>query len=295
MRGQLRACPVLAAVLLYGSGWQLRVTDGNVADIGVAEIVLGEEDRSAYGYEYRLDTTVSMAACARHPELGKLINARVPASYFTNGNDSLFAPSDLVASAEVRTPKTLAAASEHGDVATARELLAGGADPNTQYPSGWTPLMMALRYGPEALATRMLEKEADGALPSADGTAPVALAKKEGYFEIVQRLGDDPADVEPAFAKAAPAKGLTYSRVVATYPAGVKPCTTVVDVTSASPTCQWQTLGIVEHRNHQPLLHYYGTHVRLKVPARVGGVTHPAGTLLTLDEDQSWVAVTSWD
>ena len=123
----------------------------------------------------------------------------------------------------------------------------------------------------------------------------MSLAKKKGYFELVQLLGGDPAEVEPAFAKAAPAKGLTYSQVVATYPAGVKPCTTAVDVIGVSPAGQWQTLGVVEHRSHQPLLQFYGTHVTLKVPATAGGVPYPAGTLLTVDKDQKWVAVTSWD
>ena len=69
----------------------------------------------------------------------------------------------------------------------------------------------------------------------------------------------------------------------------------VARMTSVSPTGQWQTFGVVEHRAHQPLLQYYGTHVTLKVPATVGGVQHPAGTLLTVDKDQNWIAVTSWD
>ena len=60
---------------LYKTGQQFQVTAGNVVYIGFTDVVLGDEDKTAYEYEYRLDTTVSLAAFSRHPELGKLIRS----------------------------------------------------------------------------------------------------------------------------------------------------------------------------------------------------------------------------
>lgn len=68
----------------------------------------------------------------------------------------------------------------HGDVATARQLLDGGADANARDQAGWTPLMLAAsmtarRGSGDFLATAklLLERGADPNLP--DGTGRTAL------------------------------------------------------------------------------------------------------------------------
>ena len=181
---------------LYRTNQQFQVTAGNVVYIGFADIALGDEDRSAYSYEYRLDSTVSVAAFARHPELGKLINAWAPASFFTNDNVSLFAPTYAVASAEVKEPKTLAAASEHGDVATARELLAAGADPNTLDADGWTPLHSALRFGHKEIAELLLDRGASTSAVNPDGWTPLMLAVRNDQAANARLLLEKGASVD---------------------------------------------------------------------------------------------------
>jgi hypothetical protein len=95
--------------------------------------------------------------------------------------------------------------------------------------------------------------------------------------------------------KAASTRNATYSQVVATYPADARKCETSIDVTGVSPTGEWQTLGIVDYRNHLPQLQCLGTKVTLTVPATVGGMRYGAGTKLTVDKDLKWIAVESWD
>ena len=90
-------------------------------------------------------------------------------------------------------------------------------------------------------------------------------------------------------------RSATYSEVVATYPANAQRCSTWITVTAVSPSGQWSTAGIVEHRKGQPQLQCLGTKVTLAVPAVAGGVQYDAGTLLTVDKNGRWVAVKSWD
>lgn len=181
---------------LYKTGQQFQVTAGNVVYIGFAEIVLGDEDKSAYGYEYRLDATVSMASFGRHPELGKLINAWVPASFFTNDNVSLFAPTYAVPSAEVKEPKTLGAPAEHGDLATARELLQAGVDLNAPDADGWAPLHSALRFGHKEIAELLLDRGASPSVVNPDGWTPLMIALKAGPAALATRMIQKGADVE---------------------------------------------------------------------------------------------------
>ena len=90
-------------------------------------------------------------------------------------------------------------------------------------------------------------------------------------------------------------KRVTYSQVLASYPAEAKQCGTWIDVTGVSPSGGWQTMGIVDYRNFQPQLQCFGTRVTLKISLAVGGVHYDAGTKLTVDKDLKWIAVESWD
>lgn len=180
---------------LYRPEMQFRVEAGSVVLVGVVDFVLGDEDRAAYSYEWTADTTVDRAVFRRHPELGKLMNSYAPASLFQGENVSLFAPTYPASSGKVREPKTLGAAAENGDVATARELVASGTDLNAPDGSGWAPLHSALRYGHAAIAEALLDRGASLSVRNPDGWTPLMFATRYGHPALAKRIiesGIDP-------------------------------------------------------------------------------------------------------
>lgn len=182
---------------LYRPEMQFRVEAGSVVFVGILDVALGDEDRSAYSYEWAADTTVTVGAFQRHPELGKLLNSFGPPALFQGDNVSMFAPTYPVPSGKVREPKTLAAASENGDVATARELIASGADVNALDGSGWAPLHSALRWGHAAIASALLDRGASLTVANPDGWTPLMFAARYGHPALAKRMIESGADPNP--------------------------------------------------------------------------------------------------
>ncbi|MEJ2289136.1 MAG: serine hydrolase [Deinococcales bacterium] len=83
---------------------------------------------------------------------------------------------------------TLHAAALMGDVATVRELLAAGADPNAQDAYGSTPLIIAATFDHPAVAQVLIEAGADLDLQNSDGSTALHAAAFLGRTEIVRML-----------------------------------------------------------------------------------------------------------
>ena len=183
---------------LYRPDLQVRVEGGKVVYFGVLDIALGDEDRSAYSYEWTADSTVDMGTFRRHPELGKLMSSYGPPSLFQGENVSLFAPTYPSPSGKVREPKSLGAAAKNGDAATARELLAAGADVNALDGSGWAPLHSALRYGHALIAEALLERGASLTLADSDDWTPLMFATRYGHPALAKRMIESGANPNAA-------------------------------------------------------------------------------------------------
>jgi hypothetical protein len=84
----------------------------------------------------------------------------------------------------------------------------------------------------------------------------------------------------------------TYSEVLATYPDGVKLCETVANITEVGPDGEPSGFeGIFYGFDFK----CYGIKLTAKVPVTIGGVTYPVGTKITVDRDQNYIVVSSWD
>ena len=186
--GTWRFRQILRAGRLYRTGQQFGVTAGQVVFLGVAEVSLGSENRQGYSYRYRLDSSVNMGTFGRNPEFGKLIAAYAPAPLADGSNVALFAPNYPVDSAEATEPKTLGAAAEHGDLATALELLAAGADPSAPDADGWTPLHSALRFGHPRIAAALLDRGSSLTAGNPSGWTPLMFALRYGPAELATRM-----------------------------------------------------------------------------------------------------------
>jgi hypothetical protein len=75
-----------------------------------------------------------------------------------------------------------------GDLATARNLLAKGADPNAQDEDGATPLALASLGGHTDIVQALLTKGANVNAHSINGFTPLMLAAGKGHLPIVQAL-----------------------------------------------------------------------------------------------------------
>lgn len=181
---------------VYGIGQPFTVKEGNVVFIGLVDVVLKDEDRSAFEYEYRLDTTVDMRTFSRNPELGRLMNGFAPPSLSSGGQFSLFAPTYPVAAATLKGEKSLAIASEHGDLATVRELLASGADPDKTGADGWSPLHSALRFGHGEIAAMLLDRGASIKAANPDGWTPLMIALRYEQEALATRMIKSGAEID---------------------------------------------------------------------------------------------------
>jgi ankyrin repeat protein len=186
--GSYRVREIARAGRFYRTEQPFNVAAGNVVYVGLVDVALGDEDRSGYSYEYAIDTTVSMQAFQRSPELGKLIAAYAPPSLSQGENVSLFAPTYPLASGKVTEPKKLATAAENGDVATARELIQAGADLNAPDADGWAPLHSALRFGHREIAEALLDRGASLSVTNPDGWTPLMFALRYGPPELATRM-----------------------------------------------------------------------------------------------------------
>ena len=83
----------------------------------------------------------------------------------------------------------LADAARAGDVATIRNLIRNGADPNAiAGQNNWTPLMHAIHKGQIQSVQALLDGGADINRLSGDGITPLMMAAGYGYTDIVQLL-----------------------------------------------------------------------------------------------------------
>jgi ankyrin-2 len=95
----------------------------------------------------------------------------------------------------------IAKATQDGDVAKVRELLAQGADPNARYPWGvdYTLLHMAALRGFADVAEVLLDRKADPNAANRFGERPLHLALRAGKLAVVElllRRGADPNAVD---------------------------------------------------------------------------------------------------
>ncbi len=83
----------------------------------------------------------------------------------------------------------LADAARAGDVATIRDLIAHGADPNeVAGQNNWSPLLHAIHKGQPRSVEALLDGGADINRFSGDGITPLMMAAGYGYTDIVQLL-----------------------------------------------------------------------------------------------------------
>ena len=116
----------------------------------------------------------------------------------------------LEAGADVDAPRgdgmtALHWAARHGDLPTARRLLAAGADPEAVTRLGrHTPLHVASRAGHAAVVAALLEHRADAEARTSSGAAPLHFAAQSGSADTVEALlarGADPDVREPRWGQ----------------------------------------------------------------------------------------------
>ncbi|MCY4567665.1 MAG: ankyrin repeat domain-containing protein, partial [Candidatus Poribacteria bacterium] len=116
------------------------------------------------------------------------IGAEVPSNSESNSED-------LWAASRTSSSQSLSAAAFTGDVATMRQALADGADPNTKDPqSGSTLLATAALMGHTEVVALLLEHGTDVNAKSRDGGTALHAAAFLGRAEIVKLLLDKGAD-----------------------------------------------------------------------------------------------------
>jgi serine/threonine protein kinase len=85
-------------------------------------------------------------------------------------------------------------AAENGDLIKVRIALENGANPNTKYDDGWTPLHIAAYRGHVEIVKLLLERGADPNAKIDDGSTPLHIAAYRGHVEIVKLLLERRAD-----------------------------------------------------------------------------------------------------
>lgn len=91
---------------------------------------------------------------------------------------------------------TLHVAAYLGDVAKARDLIAGGADIHAGVPAGWTPLHYAARSDQAGTAEVLLAAGAEVNARMDDGTTPLHVAAMKDAHEVARLLLENGAHVE---------------------------------------------------------------------------------------------------
>jgi len=79
-------------------------------------------------------------------------------------------------------------ATEQGDVASVKALLAKGADIHAKNKHGWTALMAAAQYGHVETVKALLAKDAKVNAKSREGGTALMYAAMNGHTEIVRLL-----------------------------------------------------------------------------------------------------------
>lgn len=105
----------------------------------------------------------------------------------------------------------------------------------------------------------------------------------------------------------------TYSQILKTYPAGVELTCTDAEVAEVTADGTWTfTAGLICPGKSQLTVQAggkftvgeqmlnaswksYGVKLTIITTVTIEGVTYQPGTLLTVDKDQKWVVVSSWD
>ncbi len=157
-------------------------------------------------------TALMWAAAQRHSDIVRLL---VEAGADPNARSKIY--SEVVAPYETQragreelsytvragglTPLFFAARS--GDSASARLLVAAGADPNAHLPDGTTPLIMAAYSARDDCGVALLESGADPN-DSAAGYAPLHAAILRGQIDLVKALLAHGADANARIAKSIP-------------------------------------------------------------------------------------------
>ena len=167
----------------------------------------------------RGQTALMWAVGQRHPDVAGLliehgadfrtrsIIRRVIVNTGTAGGDARFNGSTMVVPEHRGGYTPLLFAARHGDVESARLLLAAGADANDTAPSGTSALVVAAHGGHTALAAFLLEKGVDANAADAGYTA-LHAAILRGDHELLRALLAHGADPNTRLARATPFRRL---------------------------------------------------------------------------------------
>jgi hypothetical protein len=94
-----------------------------------------------------------------------------------------------------RTNRALREAVDRNNTKAIKKLLQRGADVNTLYINGMTPIWVAAQKGHLDVVRVLVEHRADVNIPNNDGFTPISVAALEGHVNVVRALAEYAADV----------------------------------------------------------------------------------------------------
>ena len=199
-----------AADAALPSGETALMTAARAGSVGAVTALLAHgADVSARETTER-QTALMWAASQRHPgvvraliEAGADVHARSRVRSVAAASSPRTGAAEGVSVVEEGGFTPLLFAARQGDLASARLLLAAGADPNDTAPTGAAALVVAAHSGHGALAAWLLDQGAD---PNAAGAgyAPLHAAVLRGDAELVSALLDHGADPNARLARGTP-------------------------------------------------------------------------------------------
>jgi len=96
---------------------------------------------------------------------------------------------------KIEISRKLATAVSQNDIATVNKLISKGADINSRFSEGSTPLASAASYGFDLIAQILIQRKADLNAACSDGSTPLMLAATKGHTATVALLVDSGADI----------------------------------------------------------------------------------------------------